>query len=92
MQKNILFILLSLLLFSCGGKKQGEEEEPEEAKKVQTEPQTVEVRVIGLTDFNRQLFSNGILQPHVRLSCASAHQVCCAGLMLQTGKRYGQAA
>ena len=62
MQKNILFILLSLLLFSCGGKKQGEEEEePEEAKKVQTEPQTVEVRVIGLTDFNRQLFSNGIL-------------------------------
>ena len=60
MQKNILLIILALLLFSCGGKKQGKEE-PEEVKKAQTEPQTVEVGVIGLTDFNRQLFSNGIL-------------------------------
>jgi len=92
MQKNILFILLSLLLFSCGGKKQGEEEEPEEAKKVQTEPQTVEVRVIGLTDSTGSISPTVFSTPHVKLSCASALQVCCAGLMLQTGKRYGQAA
>ncbi len=60
MQKTILFIILSFLLFSCGGKKQVQEEDLE-TKKAATNPQTVEVQVISMSDFNRQLFSNGIL-------------------------------
>ena len=60
MQKAIIFIFAVFFLISCGGRQKVQEEDVD-TKKMQAKPQTVEVQVIGRSNFNRQLFSNGIL-------------------------------
>ncbi len=60
MRKAIIFTIIPFLLLSCGDKKSSNDDSAE-VKKVQTEPQPVEVKVIDTGTFKSQLFSNGIL-------------------------------